>query len=580
MKLQEGQTFLSLYLDPGRVEYAAGSAHEVTSSEDWQRETKLLGQVATPSGVASLMARWVMSSKPEVVLDPAAGLGNLLHACADIRDGVKLVGVERDNATFQHAKSTAPHGTKLILADYLFSDSGQFTGIIANPPYVKAQRLEYSEAEWRYFDERFGVPLDRLTNLYAIFLLKIWEDLAPGGRAAVLLPAEFMNANFGEEIKERLLEEMHPAGLIVFATELNLFADALTTSAIIFLERGGAKDREVKAIKASSLESAELFVSELLGEMANSSAKTVHDLRNFDPREKWLNSLLEDSPSKNVHHLTCKIGDYFQCRRGIATGANDFFCLSESLLREHRLSKDHIEPCVTKATDADGIVFTRHKLGNLVNSDRRCYLLSPRVNGAELDSYLRTGQELGIHERHLPSHRPVWYQPENRAVADVWVAVFSRETVKFILNTSGAKNLTCFHGLYAREGKASLAPLLVLFLNSSWGRVAFSQVNRFYGDGLNKLEPKDVEAMPCPALPQLTEEQAQHLTACLIELESVADDERRRIMDQMAAEMLGLPLIETTKVILRAEAHDAPPQRPTKSPRRTAPRKRHAVPAQ
>lgn len=580
MKLQEGQTFLSLYLDPGRVEFAAGCAEGAASSKVWTRETKHLGQVPTPPAVASLMAQWVMSAKPDVVLDPAAGLGNLLHACADIRDGVKLVAVERDEDTFQQAKRTAPHGSKLVLADYLFAESGQFKGIIANPPYVKSQRLEYTEAQWRYFDERFGVPLDRLTNLYAIFLLKIWDDLAPGGRAAVLLPAEFMNANFGEEIKERLLKEMQPAGVIVFAPELNLFADALTTSAIIFLERGGPKDRSVKAIKASSLSDAESFVGELLGKPAMATTQAIHDLRTFDPREKWLNALLEDAPSKDVHHLTRKIGDYFQCRRGIATGANDFFCLSESLLREHGLSQEHIEPCVTKATDADGMVFTRNKLTSLANTDRRCYLLSPRVNGAELDAYLSKGQELGIHERHLPSHRPVWYQPENRAVADVWVAVFSRETVKFILNTSGAKNLTCFHGLYARNCHASLAPVLVLFLNSSWGRIAFSQVNRFYGDGLNKLEPKDVESMPCPVLPAQTGEQAKQLTARLIELESVPDDERRRMMDGMVAELLGLPLINTAEPKQQAKALAEPLQRPAKSPRLAAPRKHRVVPAQ
>lgn len=580
MKLEESQTFLSLYLDPGRVEYAVGCSKEASTGDVWDRETKRLGQVPTPLGVASLMARWVMSANPEVVLDPAAGLGNLLHACAAIRTGVNLVGVERDEVTLQQAKRTAPYGTKLILADYLFAESGQFTGIIANPPYVKSQRLEYSDAEWRYFDERFGIPLDRLTNLYAIFLLKIWDDLAPGGRAAVLIPAEFMNANFGEEIKGRLLDEMRPVGMIVFAPELNLFADALTTSTIIFLERGGARDRPVKAIKASSLAESAGFVDDLLGEKANFSPQTIHDLRTFSPRDKWLNVLLEDAPSKDVHHLTRKIGDYFQCRRGIATGANDFFCLSDTLLREHRLSMEHIEPCVTKATDADGMVFTRNKLDQLVKSDRRCYLLSPRTNGGELDSYLRTGQELGIHQRHLPSHRPVWYLPENRAIADVWVAVFSRETVKFILNTSGAKNLTCFHGLYARNGQTELSPLLVLFLNSSWGRIAFSQVNRFYGDGLNKLEPKDVEAMPCPVLPTQTEEQAKQLTTRLIELESVPDDERRVIMDGMVTEMLGLPAINATESKQHEEAHDAPSQRPTKSPRRAAPQKRRAVPAQ
>lgn len=153
------------------------------------------------------------------------------------------------------------------------------------------------------------------------------------------------------------------------------------------------------------------------------------------------------------------------------------------------------------------------------------------LNGDSLDAYLQTGMDLGIHQRHLPSHRPVWYLPEKRGVAEIWVAVFSREMVKFILNTSGAKNLTCFHGLYARVGNANLAPLLTVFLNSSWGRVSFSQVNRFYGDGLNKLEPKDVADMPCPSLPEQSAAQAEKLIERLIELEKLPNSERTRELD-------------------------------------------------
>ena len=44
------------------------------------------------------------------------------------------------------------------------------------PAFIKAHRLGYSEQDWRYFEESFGTPLDRLTNIYALFLLKIWED--------------------------------------------------------------------------------------------------------------------------------------------------------------------------------------------------------------------------------------------------------------------------------------------------------------------------------------------------------------------------------------------------------------------
>ncbi len=493
-----------------------------------------MGQVATPEPIARLMAKWVMSVKPRAVLDPAAGLGGLLAACRQFNQRVELVGAERDTETLQRAKTSAPRGTKLILADYLKSDAGLFDGIIANPPYVKAHRLDYSEKDWRYFEERLGTPLDRLTNLYALFLLKIWEDIAPHGRAAVILPAEFLNANFGEEIKERLLKAIRPAAVAVFAPSLNVFADALTTSAIVFLDKGRQAEAPVFARRIESVEEAERLVDLLLAGTIQRASNGCVNLATLNPRDKWLNVLLNEAPSGDFLPFPKRVGDYFDCRRGIATGANDFFCLSRSTLREHGLTDTHVEPCITKATDADGLVFTREKMDALAARDRRCFLLNPSRNGQNLMRYLELGEQRGIPQRHLPSHRPVWYLPENRATADIWVAVFSREFVKFILNTSGAKNLTCFHGLYAKPGCQTLPPLMTLFLNSSGGRRAFSQVNRFYGDGLNKLEPKDVEDMPCPVMPTLSRAAANELTQQLTELEGLSLDERTAGIEELA----------------------------------------------
>ena len=541
MKVKNSQSFLSLYYEPGAVEVATGELRGDADVEAWQRNTKSLGQVETPRPVAELMARWVMSTKPASVLDPAAGLGTLLDACRRECGGAQLVGVERDAETLRRAKTQAPRGTKLILADYLFADAGLFEGIIANPPYVKAQRLDYTETDWCYFEERFGTPLDRLTNLYALFLLKIWEDLAPHGRAAVLLPAEFLNANFGEEIKERLVRELRPAGIAVFSPSLNVFAEALTTSAIVFLHKGAAA-RPLLATKVDTLEDAAAFVDELLAHPVAERRVGYTDLAHFKPRDKWLNVLLNGTTLFDSARFPRRIGDYFDCRRGIATGANEFFCLSASGLRDHALNLEHVEPCVTKAVDANGLVFTSEKFTVLAAADRRCYLLNPRRNGHSLDRYLQSGERLGIPLRHLPSHRPVWYLPENRAAADIWVAVFSRENVKFILNTSGAKNLTCFHGLYAKPGCELLAPLLVLFLNSTGGSEAFTQVNRFYGDGLNKLEPKDVEAMPCPEMPTLRRADAERLMRRLEQLESLSSTARRKELDGLVASYFKFPV--------------------------------------
>src|SRR6266545_1728171 len=534
MKLRDNQTFMSLYYEPNAVEIATGEADLVESVESWQRETKKMGQVATPEPIARLMAKWVMSVKPRAVLDPAAGLGGLLAACRQFNQRVEMVGAERDTETLQRAKATAPRGTKLILADYLKSEAGLFEGIIANPPYVKAHRLDYSEKDWRYFEERLGTPLDRLTNLYALFLLKIWEDLAPLGRAAVILPAEFLNANFGEEIKERLIKVIRPAAVAVFAPSLNVFADALTTSAIVFLDKGRALEAPVLAKRIESVEESERFVERLLAGTIQRVSNGCINLARLNPRDKWLNALLNEPPSGDFPPFPKHVGDYFDCRRGIATGANDFFCLSGSALREHALTDTHVEPCITKATDADGLVFTRAKFNALVARDRRCFLLNPSHNGPSLMRYLELGERRGIPQRHLPSHRPVWYLPENRAVADILVAVFSRGSAKFILNTSGAKNLTCFHGLFAKSSSETLPPLMTLFLNSSGGRRAFSKVNRFYGDGLNKLEPKDMEDMPCPVMPKLSGVEADELIGKLGELEELSQSERTSRINELA----------------------------------------------
>jgi len=106
MKLRDNQTFLSLYYEPNAVEIATGEADSFASVESWQRETKQLGQVATPEPIAALMAKWVMSAKPRTVLDPAAGrhglpqVGDLLAQAGDLVDeilfGAVLVAHVRD----------------------------------------------------------------------------------------------------------------------------------------------------------------------------------------------------------------------------------------------------------------------------------------------------------------------------------------------------------------------------------------------------------------------------------------------------------------------------------------------------
>ena len=127
MKLRDNQTFLSLYYEPNAVEVATGEADLFASVEAWQRETKQLGQVATPEPIAALMAKWVMSARPRTVLDPAAGLGGLLAACSALNQQAVFVGVERDTETLHRAKASA--GSADAVSSPVSMDNGQTSAL-------------------------------------------------------------------------------------------------------------------------------------------------------------------------------------------------------------------------------------------------------------------------------------------------------------------------------------------------------------------------------------------------------------------------------------------------------------------
>ena len=78
------------------------------------------------------------------------------------------------------------------------------------------------------------------------------------------MPAEFLNANFGEEIKERLLRTVQPAALMVFAPSVTLFEEALTTSVIVLFEKARSQNAPAWVKRVDSVEEAQYFAAKLL----------------------------------------------------------------------------------------------------------------------------------------------------------------------------------------------------------------------------------------------------------------------------------------------------------------------------
>jgi adenine-specific DNA-methyltransferase len=488
----------------------------VVASEIDIAKRRRLGQVFTPRPIADWMARWVCEERPRRVLDPAVGHGVFVEAIEGLgtSSAPPVVEVCDIDAGMLTRFAAVPRSVAFECrrSDFVTARfRGRYDAIIANPPYVRHHDMDYGEDVLGRFDRICGRRLSRMTNLYGLFLIKIWTLLGDRGRAAVITPAEWLNADFGVAIKAFLLEENAIDAIVHFDHASNVFDGALTTAAITLLRRGRSDGEAIRLLHVSDI-----------GELTAARVARGRRVRpaELDPRGKWTPLFNgSESPSRNPGtapaisrcHTALRLGcagrvvagprlaDIARCTRGIATGANEYFTIRESDRRRWGIDLRDLRICITKAQDVRGDRFTAADVQRLIDADRRIYLLQPRPRlTAAVKRYLAEGERRRVHRRYLPSHRPVWYMPEHREPAPILVSVFARGEFRFALNQAGALNLTPYHAIYLRDPSRERVNALFEYLASPAAQEALASHRRIYGDGLLKLEPRDVEAIPIP----------------------------------------------------------------------------------
>lgn len=483
-------------------------------------DRRSLGQVETPWPVALWMARWLLEGRPRRICDPAVGPGVFIRALREIasqddgqgqRPSVEAFDVDEQwtrgptrgpggggsggGGTIRNPSAPDPRPpspdirVRYIAGDFIRARlDAPYDAIIANPPYVRHHHVTYGADVFDRLSRDCGRRLSRMTNLYGLFLLKIWQSLAKGGRAAVITPAEWLNADFGVPLKAHLLEQNALDAILCFGANVRVFDDALTTAAITLLRRDRGLSEPIRLVRLDDRQ--RLFDDKAV-------VSTLRERTSLDPSRKWLH--LFDAPSGRPPLSDRVLGHIASCKRGIATGANDYFVLRESQRRSRGIDTADLRLCITRARQIHGLRLTEAGAKRLIEADEPVWLLDPRPRLTNaVRRYLREGERRGIPRRYLPSHRPEWFRPERRPPAPLLVTVFSRGEFRFVRNEAGVLNLTAYHGVYPRSDHHSVVEALWTHLNGEAGRQALMPHRRLYGGGLWKLEPRDVEAVSLP----------------------------------------------------------------------------------
>lgn len=194
-------------------------------------------QVFTPPKLADLMADWAMGRSPRHLLDPALGTGVLTAACLNIDSELDVTAFEIDERVLNFARDF-PANVSILNRDFIREQIVErYDAVVMNPPYIRHREISGYTDELSLISSMALVSIPKSANLYIYFCVKALELLKENGRAAILIPAEWMSANFSKSFKEYLLGRSLLRSVVTFSNCSNVFDDALTTASILLCEK-------------------------------------------------------------------------------------------------------------------------------------------------------------------------------------------------------------------------------------------------------------------------------------------------------------------------------------------------------
>jgi len=480
-----------IFSDNPEIEYSSLIPYE---------ERKKIGQFFTPFPIARFMSEWTITNENcKTILDPAVGLGVFFRAIILKKTGrkYKFIGYDIDENILDDAKAMFNMIPNVEIdfekKDFLFNDWGnKYDGIICNPPYLKFHDYKKNRKEiLSIFGKKLKMKLTGFTNIYTLFFLKSMNQLSELGRAACIVPSEFLNADYGEKVKEYLIKSEKLRFIIIVDFKTNVFNEAITTSCILLFSND-KYNTDVEFINIKSIEELRLLENYIKSYPVCKKGRTIIKSSELSPEKKW--RIYYGKMNGKKYKNLVQFNTYVKVVRGIATGANDYFTFSISKIKRFNIDKKYLLPCLTKANYATKHFFTIDHFNKLKNRDKAVFLLNTvDLDDSSIVEYLKKGEEKGIDKKYLTSHRNPWYAIENRPPAPILVTVFSRNNgLRFVRNEAKVHNLTSFHCVYVHPLFIQNIDLLMAYLLTDVAKEIFNDEKREYGDGLDKFEPNDL----------------------------------------------------------------------------------------
>ena len=478
-----------------------------------QTERNKLGQFATPTALATDIleyAKTLLSTSQQIrFFDPAFGTGAFYSALLRVFPPLRIAkawGYEIDPHYGKETVKLWANTLTLNVADFTkatppASNESKANLLICNPPYVRHHHLATEEkSRLRNLTKQItGIRLNGLSGLYCYFLLASHEWMASGGLAGWLIPGEFMDVNYGKQVKRYLLEHVTLLRVHRFNPDEVQFGDALVSSAVVwFRKEKPPVGHQVEFSYGGTLAKPETS-ERIPANVLNQEAKWTKFPKAFTGRFR-----------QEPKYTNLKLSDLFNIKRGIATGANKFFILTAEQASKYRLPGEFLVPILPSPRYLTTNEIEADDNGNPILAPQLFLLVCDlpenvvKANYPSLWEYLQIGEQRGINKRYLCRHRSPWYSQEHRPPSPFLCTYMGRQTqgnrnpFRFILNHSKATAPNVYLMLYPKHALERELRDNPELLKTVWQ--ALNEISpdilmgegRIYGGGLHKIEPKEL----------------------------------------------------------------------------------------
>ena len=367
---------------------AIGGLYEALLPSEYRRT---IGQHRTPPEIGNLMQTWATSGG-DAVLDPGMGAGGLsrpFHPRWDVStDPGDVTGIDRSPIAVRMgitAQTLARQATTAQLTDFLDLTPGDLDhdvdAVVCNPPYTRYQELptEYRAERNAQAEDRTGLEIPGTSPLYAYFLYHLRQFLDPGDRAAVIVPHVFLARDYGTPLKQFLLQEFHVKALLMSDPNTeSVFENAQTTELILFLEARSENEETgvTRFIHVDEKQDIPSLVDAVRnGGQGETDWGVIHCFKQaeLDPEQKW-DHLFDPIDVETSPRLT-PLSELADVRRGLQTGENDFFCLTQQTVDAWGIEPRFLERMVPKPEYVQGYDIRSEDWEHHRDNDRPTWLL-------------------------------------------------------------------------------------------------------------------------------------------------------------------------------------------------------------